>query len=65
MTEVMNKEQPLCCICEDPTDTDLHDPALGTICYLCRNEAMNAENALKASGLTTLLSTPKNNTQSH
>jgi hypothetical protein len=64
MTEVMNKEQPLCCVCEVPTDTDLHDPALGNICYPCRQEAANAENALKACDLTTLLATPKNNRQS-
>lgn len=65
MTEILNKEMPLCCVCETPTEADLHDPALGTICYACRQEVAAAEHVLRAAGMKDLLSTPKNNTQSH
>lgn len=65
MTEILNKEQPLCCVCEAPTEADLHDPALGEVCYACRDAAAMADAALRAAGMHDLLSTPKNNTQSH
>ncbi len=65
MTETLNKEMPLCCVCDAPTEADLHDPALGSICYDCRNAAAQAEQALRSAGMKDLLSTPKNNTQSH
>ena len=64
MTETLNKEWPLCRVCETPTQADLHDPALGEICYPCRDALAMADIALRSAGMNDILSTPKNNTQS-
>ena len=65
MTATLNDEIPICCVCEAPTTSDVHDPALGEICYACRNLAAQAEIALQASGLTSQLSSQKNNTKTN
>ena len=61
MTETLQKEMPLCCVCGDPTEAEIYDPALGTLCYECRNAAAQAEVILNQVGLKTILTTPKNN----
>jgi hypothetical protein len=63
MPETLTHEIPICCLCESPTQTDLQDPELGKLCYDCRNAAAQAEIALQASGLTSSLKKPKNNTK--
>lgn len=63
MTGTLNKELPLCCLCETPTESGVQDAALGLLCYPCRNEAAQAESALSTAGMLGLLSIPKNNHQ--
>ena len=65
MTEIASKEFPLCCVCGVATEADIVDPALGELCYDCRNAVAQAEIALLANGLTTPISTPKNNKKTH